>query len=371
MTTRKICLLLPLTLLTVSLTAGPAFATHKAWVLKNGGADCMFDNPDTTERNSGALTNFQSVARTAICPVALSGRWGSSSNPLFTMPRWAASKFATVYAYKAADILYCWAAAQSLSNTYYFSDSVIADGGVGPARITINHMNNWGGDLQTNKQVAIRSLDFACNIPGNHPNNGATSIVGYNVKICQLNPDCHDAQGTLEQELEEDEQIRWTDNQWNYVQTSGIECSPTESWDVSSLTRNFDGIKNTGTGPVSVTCPISPPADDSYFHNRFTRFTKVYYKGGSTGSSCVTSGTCPECYLNWWDKNGFIYQSLVFTPSTFGERLVEQPSSPDGGSDFLHMGAEVETAMFCYLPPGVTLNGIIGTMSLTYISGGQ
>jgi hypothetical protein len=357
-------LLLLLTILAVSLTARSAFATHKAWVLKNGGGDCMFDNPDSTEYNSGMLTNNQSVARKAVCPVALSNRWGSSASPIFPPPRWAAAKFATLYAYKAQDFLFCWAVGQSLTGSMYFSDSAVASGPVGMTKLTVNSMNNWGGDLESNNNVALRSLDFACNIPGNGA-NGATSIYGYNVKICQLFDTCRDLGA------DEEERIDTTDNQWNYVQTSGIECSPNESWDAPNVTRNFDGIKNTGTTSAAVTCPIAPPGDDSYFHNRFTRFTKVYYKGGSTSSTCVANRTCPECYLNWWDKNGQIYQSSVFTASTFGQGYVQQPDSVGTGSDFLHMGSEVEAAMYCYLPAGVTLNGIIGTMSVTRISGGQ
>ena len=345
----------------VSLTAGTALATHKSWVLKNGAADCSFFDPGNAEHVQGSISNSLSVARTLICPVALSARWGSTASPIFAPMRGVPAMSAIVYTYKAADILFCNAAGVTDFGSMYFSGSAVAPSGVGPMKLVVASSSNWGGDLETNRMLVYKSLDFSCNIPAIHPQNGRTEVYGYKVKICQLQSDCSD--GRLDHDDGVDSRERIT-----YVQNSGFECSPAESWDVPHVTREFGGMRNTGTSRAGVICPITPPADDSYEHNRQTTNTKVYYKGGAADSNCVANQTCPECYLEWVDRNGGLSQSSVFAVEPF-QGYVKQVSA-GGGSDPNFMGTEVQSHMHCWLPTGVTLSGTTAVMSLTRISGG-
>jgi hypothetical protein len=365
--TRATLLLLPALIGTASvLTSRPALASHKAWVLKNGGADCTFFDPTNSETIYGPLTNNLTAARTAICPVALSGRWGSTDSSLFPPSRWAAAKQAFIYAYKAADFFYCYAVGQTLGGAYYFGDTAIAPTGtVGNVKLAVNTYNNWGGALESNNTMAIRSLDYVCAIPGNNATYGPTSIYGYNAKICQFSETCHDGSPS--------EDIISNREGTNYVQSSGFECSPQDGWDVPLVERSFDGIKNiSGSTVARVVCPLPQPADDSYEHGRQVDDTRVYYKGGSTSSTCVANGTCPECYLEWYDQTFAFGQSPLFTTpsSTLGSGFVVQPSGLGSSGDPNNMYGEVQTFLRCSVPAGVTLNGITSRMSVTMVSGG-
>jgi hypothetical protein len=269
---------------------------------------------------------------------------------------------ANVYLYKAGNTPSCWAVMSS-GSVFRFSQTIWATSTVGPQKIAVASQNNWGGELEANQAVTARSLDFVCSLPGADI-SGNTYLYGYKVKICQTNTGCSD--GLLDHDDGVDSREGLT-----YVQTSGFECSPQEIWDAPYIRRSLDGIAavSSATFGPGVFCPITPPADDSYEHHRATSQTRVYYKGGSTSSDCVQNRTCPECYLEWWDRDGNLYQSAQFVVSPF-QGYVMQATDPGGASNPANMGTDVQAGMLCWLPPGVTLNGINAVMSLTRVSGG-
>src|SRR5947207_14086512 len=84
--------------------AQPLLASHKSWVLTHGGGDCVFESPQIHSFFGGDggdiyLFNHTDFARTAVCPVAAAGRWGSSGTNSFSVARWAEAKRGWVHVY--------------------------------------------------------------------------------------------------------------------------------------------------------------------------------------------------------------------------------------------------------------------------------
>jgi hypothetical protein len=354
-----------LTIVAGLLPVRMAFADHKSWVLKNGGGDCAFVNANASEYANGVLTNNTATARTAICPVALSGRWGSSASPVFPPAVSARSMSAIVYVNKGGGgTPSCYAAMQSLNLAFFFSRTVPASGPLGPQKIVVASQNDWGGGLEPNESLWARSLDFNCLLSAAHA-SGNASIYAYKVKVCPA-----DGQGTCN-DGHTDHDASIDDNREGFVrlQTSGFECSPQEMSDTTRVTRSIHGIRNSGTVETRVFCPIALPADDSYEHQRQFSSARVYFKGGSSSSDCVQNRTCPVCNLQWWNR--------LPSGSPQGNSLVSNPFFIDdifGGSVFgtgSNVGYDVQVGVQCALPPGVTLNGITASASVTRIQGGN
>jgi len=350
-----------LTMLAGVLPVRMAFATHKSWVLKNSAADCSFDNPGSDESSDGVLTNDTTASRTAICPVALSGRWGSSSDSVFPPGVSARAMSALVYIDDPGNgvVPNCYVAMQSTNMAFYFSASFSGSGPPGPKKIVVASQNNWGGLLEANEQLWARSIDFHCSVPA------GGSIYAYKVKMCPA-----DGLGTCNDMYSDHDTAGIDDNRAGnvWIQTSGFECSPQGPWDAPNLRRTFDGIRNTSTGDAGVFCPITLPADDSYEHQRILTDTAVHYKGGSKSATCVLDRTCPDCYLRWWNR----LASGVPSNSSSGNEFMIDISL---GLSFVHnisqdLGYDVQVGVECILPAGVTLNGIVSKATVTRVQTG-
>ncbi|KYF82407.1 hypothetical protein BE18_15645 [Sorangium cellulosum] len=348
-----------------------ALATHKAWLMKNGGAECTFAYPEATDRmdSSGAIYNSGTSERDVICPIALSGRWGSNGTTAFNAKRWGDALSAIVYFDRrgaGTRTVSCYAAMRASDSFVYYSASVSNTGGSGVGRLDVAGSTSGGGQwaggtgngttLEAQEDTVVKGLEFVCSVPER------TAILGYKAKLCQLTGDCTHGSG----DPEDDTTI--STSGWNYVQTSGIECSAagTEGA-IASVYRHGYGATNLGSSPVDIFCPVAPPSDDSREHNRSVTDTTVYYSdlyntSSSNLNSCVGGATCPSCRLMWYDRDG-IMQDTGALSKIAGVRKLHQ-----AGTELI--GKELQFGVMCRTPPGLTIEGITSLVTVSDISGG-
>ncbi|WP_437318102.1 hypothetical protein [Sorangium sp. So ce385] len=349
-----------------------ALATHKAWLMKNGGAECTFAYPLATDRmdSSGAIYNSGTSERDVICPIALSGRWGSNGTTAFNAKRWGDALSAIVYFDRrgaGTRTVSCYAAMRASDSFVYYSASVSNTGGSGVGRLDVAGSTSGGGQwaggtgngttLEAHEDTVVKGLEFVCSVPER------TAILGYKAKLCQLTGDCTHGSG----DPEDDTTI--STSGWNYVQTSGVECSPAGTQGaIETVYRNGGGVTNLGSSPVDIFCPIAPPSDDSREHNRSVTATTVYYSdlyntAASNSNSCVGGATCPSCRLMWYDRDG-IMQDTGALSKISGVRELYQ------GASAQLIGKELQFGVMCRTPPDVTIEGITSLVTVSDISGG-
>ncbi|WP_437799907.1 hypothetical protein [Sorangium sp. So ce693] len=358
------------------LFAGVASATHKNWLLKDGGAACHFATPLSDDRvvySSGALLNTTASNRTVICPISLASRWGSNGPGTYTFDanEWAEAMLAVVnfqrQSFAPSRTVSCYAGMQAHNGSKYYSTTVSNTGGIGSGEIKLADASNysnpnsfgsfWGSDathtLEANEGLTAASLDYNCVLPT------LTAILGYKVMLCQLADNCDSLHNP--DALPSTFPDPWDLTPiWNNVQVSGIECSAaTTASGVSGITRSESGITNSSSSELDVFCPITPPADDSAEHNRFISFTNVQYSGGTALSGCVAGGTCPDCKLTWVTRDGSTSESASFTKVAGLTRRVRLDVYKT------LIGPEVQVGVMCRLPSNVTLEGITSTVSVS------
>jgi hypothetical protein len=366
----------------IALTqAATAFATHKNWVLKDDGSECTFSTPMASDDQNYGLQNWEQYPRVAYCPITLAGRWGSTggTSGSFSPPLWADAMSGIVYGspgwWPDDPQLSCSAQMETSNGSIYYSGTitgpwawdklVLAAPDTGFPNKSHWVSNGGGNDLEANEDLIPRSMWYQCQVPL------FGSITGYKVRICQTAQDCTDGTG-----VDPDADMSYgTPDQtplYNYVQTSGIECVPTS--DRTQLHYTEDGFQNTSTTEHrNIVCPLVTPPSDSYETDRQIRYTRVYYSGGAQGSTCATDGTCPQCWVGWYNHAGSTWQAdggsspnyFAYDPYTPG--TVYQGSA-SGAT--LTIGNEVSLSVGCDLPPGVTLRGITAQASVTGVGSG-
>lgn len=358
------------------LCAGLASATHKNWLLKDGGAECAFWSPGTRDYSNGILKNLDGYDKSAVCPIALSGRWTPTVNgTVFDTPRWANALGAVVYVSKAtsSSSVSCYSVGKFTDDAVYYGMSVTNSGAAGVQGLELAVQRPWAGggstwgdgtDLEAHEQQTLRSLSFVCVLPGD-----GSGVIGHRAKICQLTADCwEDGMGAGEGSVSTPPPTNPvpSSTSWNFVQTSGVECVPEGPTGVSGWQRTASGMLNNNAGASRVFCPLTPPADDSAESNRATTQPVVYFSGGSSSYNCVTNGTCPQCKLRWWRRNSVTAQeSSVFTAVSSGGTLGSYILG--GGTN---LGKEIAVGISCNVPRGVTISGVQAGMSTSGISGG-
>jgi len=339
-----------------------AHATHKNWVLKDAGNHCAFASPNPEyEYYTDTLTNLGPDGRMVECPVSLAGRWGASAPLAFAPPRWANSMWGNVYVenYTPMNVI-CEAAATMSSGLLYWGNPVSSAGQTGVITLPVNNNNTWGGSLQTHQTETVKSLVYECSLPQ------SANVKGYKVKICQINTTCADLNSN-------DQGIDARESE-SYVQESGLNCSGNlnefNSNYVPNFSRGLNGITNTSPIWSPLWCALTPPADDSYEHQRILKHTRVYYTGGARNSTCVDDGTCPSCVLSWnrrsaTDPTGYTTSHFNFATDSSGRSYLEQPAG-----ETVNLGIETDVVVHCQTAPGTTINGITSSMSTTRNSGG-
>jgi hypothetical protein len=347
------------------LMTGLAAATHKTWMLKNSGANCVWATPSTNDRLGIAyLYNYTTSSRMAICPVALSGRWGSNGpgGYGFNAKRWGAVRSAIVYGQRQGAgyrTLSCsgWMKASNGSN--YFSQTVYNSGDLGMAKMVIASEQEpflnppsvgWGGTLEANEGLTAVSLDYYCSVPDR------SAILGYKAQTCQTYEDCYEGQ--------DPEYANGSGVAGSWAQTSGIECAPTSD-SPTNIWWSHRGMTVTGNSPLTVFCPITPVADDTHEINREVRYTTVRFAGGSASSSCVSSGTCPSCRLMWFGRDGLQYNSPPFAIDSAGNSKVAQSFT-----DKYNVGREVSLGVECRVPSGVSIEGLYSYVTRAGVTDG-
>jgi hypothetical protein len=353
------------------LHVGLASASHKSWLQKNGGADCVFSTPNSSDSLAGGVFGNRSTTqtRTAICPVGLSGRWGSNGATAFNPTRWGRALSAVLYFNKGQSntTISCSAAMQDSGGSVYYSQSASNSGAAGAQRLTVaapiargggRFGSTWGEgtSLEQNEWKEAKSLAFHCSLPPQ------TTVWGYKVKTCQLTADCATDMGN-----DPEADATGFDFQ-NIVQANGIECqSEGPTSEVVNISRTEAGANNWAETPRRVFCPFQPPTDDTWEHDRAVAFTKVYYMNGSTDSNCYALGTCPRCELKWWSRNGTAGSQLLNTAVAGGvnDHYIRGPSSN------VNIGKETQVGVSCLVPGGVAIKGITAYMSVSRVTDGM
>ena len=345
----------------VLLHAGTASATHKAWFIKNGPAECAFQNPQSTDAltNGGPITNTTSSSRVVSCPFALAGRYGSTTDggDVFQPQRWADAMAALAYVQNGTNgtAVSCFATLQDSAGSLYFSDTRTASSGTGAKKIylaePVNNKGTWYGSasnqIEAHQASTARGIAFSCTLPA------GASVLGHRIKICENAGDCNPASGS---DTENDYDAFGQPADKQVVQTSGIECGTTVAGAVA--TRTPVGISAV-SGSKSIFCPIAPPADNCKEHKREVKKTRVYYTNGSTSTSCLALGTCPSCRLRWWDRNGVSHDGSIFNSLDPTEGYMYQ------GNGTQNIDLELQVGVACEVPFGVTLVGVTSYMSTT------
>jgi hypothetical protein len=330
-----------------------AHAVHKSWIIRNDGAQCAFDSPNTSLDNyyGYALYNSATYSRTVGCPLALSGRWGSTT-PAVSIPRWAGAHAANIYVNnnKPGTAVSCTTRALLASGVTRYSKTASTTAG-GDQILTTASGGQWGGTLETYDTDTVRSMYFECSLPGNQ-----SAVWGYRVRICQ-----HTVVGTADcGTADNGENYTTSDDGADYIQTSGIECY-SESNEVS---RGYTGLVNSNAGYASVYCPLTLPADDTN-----EAFSTMYYV--TVDYKPAVNNQYPICQLNWRDRSSY-------NAGSGDGRGDEYWSSAFFHTDFtnyvsrsnIDMRLPVGAAVYCDLPPGMTLQGVTANVGVAPVSGG-
>ncbi|HEY8946360.1 MAG TPA: hypothetical protein VIM73_19045 [Polyangiaceae bacterium] len=330
-----------------------ARAIHKNWLMKNSGSECGFNTPNNVYDNYYAYTlyNGASYSRGVSCPIALSGRWGAgASSPI---KRWAGAWAANIYVVnnQPGTSFSCSVRASLASGALHYSRSVSTTLG-GDRRLTPGYSGDWGGTLEGVETNDVSYMDFNCTVPGN-----GSGVYGYRVRICQHTSSSYsDCWDTSANNSNGELSVKPTAQGRNWVQTSGIECKTTDN---GALQRGHEGIKNTGTDYISASCPIVPPADDTFESNRNVSAIAVYYK-------TAQSGVFPICQLHWHDR----FDNLTYGQSFVSGAFTYQSSPDRVVLNTTNVRLDVGMAVNCDLPPGMTLQGITTDLTVSDVSGG-
>jgi YVTN family beta-propeller protein len=131
----------------------------------------------------------------------------------------------------------------------------------------------------------------------------------------------------------------------------------------NSIERGHFGIRNNSTTNYgSIQCPIVPSADDTNEVRSRSVSTMVYFAGAPL------EGPFPTCQIAWRNRVGGVpvgdesFSAAFFPPSLGDNRML----SPQG----INVGQDVAMAVFCDMPPGLTIKGFTTSMSVAPVSGG-
>jgi hypothetical protein len=345
-------------------TAAPraASAHHEAWILRDSGVQCAFNQPISggSDNYYDGLYNSASYTRWMSCPVSLSARWGSSS-PSYGTALWGRASAAAIYVVngKPGTAFSCQAQARVASGGLRFSRVVSTTAG-GDQRLMPNFDSDWGGTFEAAKGEKLTSLEFVCQVPANH-----SGVYGYKVRMCIRNSACvqNGGYGESGASIAPPALTDW-------VQTSGIACMASD--DVN-LVRSELGAKNVGTNYVSVFCPITPPADDTNeIGSRKANKVSVYYRGKTRAAG----ESPPTCQLhartrNWSNSSNSTTDKVVsgaFVKEE-GEIVTLDNFVVGKGSDGSSR-ADIALSVDCDLPPGYTIQGVTSTIAIPAVSGG-
>lgn len=345
-----------------SFSTALASASHKAWLLKSTGAECQFVGATAGDvvADSGWLLNSGSSSRSTNCPLVLASRWGSNGTTPFDAKTWVDARSAIVYLRNfgaTSQTATCYAVMESNQGSLYYSAALTKTAGAGVFRIDLATQSagvgawaaNASSTLEQNETATAQALSFVCSVPPN------TGVLGTKAKLCQFTEDCFESNGDPE-----NEEGGATSNVFNYVQTSGIECSSTST--PSNVGKGYDGT-SVSFAAQNLFCPISTPADDTHEHRRRLRFQALRYSGGSDVSTCVGAGTCPSCRIVWYERDGVPHVGPVLSKSSSSSRLLTN-------LDLLEVGREVGLGMSCTVPPGVIIEGMTTSVSVSGIASG-
>jgi hypothetical protein len=324
-------------------------AVHKSWVIRNDGSQCAFNTPNPSLDNyySYAVHNGATYTRSIGCPLALSARWGSTS-PAVSQPLWAGAHAANIYVnnQKPGTEVSCTTRALLASGVTRYSRTAKTTAG-GDQRLTTATGGGWGGTLETYEEDNVLSMYFDCSLPGNY-----SAVYGYKVRICQrlsFGADC----GTNDH----GENYIAVGAGADYIQASGIECYSDNN---NEVRRTHSGLVNSNAGYSSVYCPLSYPADDTSESNGYTNDIRVHFKP-------AVANQYPICQLSWRDRSAYDdgradeYWSEAFLPSEFNA-YVYRPKV------LTHL--PVGAAVYCDLPPGMTLQGVTASPEVTAVNNG-
>lgn len=322
------------------LSSGELHATHKAWLLKNSGMQCVLQNPTGDDAYPGIIENTEPFGVYVSCSVTLAARGGSSNNGN-PAPTWLRAKQARIFVEDVRSPFWCRARAEDAFGNVYYGAGKWSPGHGFQIIDLIDDERDWGGSLELEEDGFFRQLDFECRL-GSRSASAPAKLFGYDIAICQNRST--DRCTTVRVDRRRGRST---------VQGNGIECSASTADGSRQLRRSAFGSTNEGAEAYSVHCPITQPADDSYEHNPQIHSLKVAY-----------TGRTPGCRIESFDERGDLHTSPPLERDTFRRNTLRLPA---GAFD---VGTEKSLALRCDLPPRSTIEGYVSEVSVTRKSGG-
>lgn len=322
------------------LSSGELHATHKAWLLKNSGAQCVLQYPRGNDAYPGIIENTEPFGVYVSCSVTLAGRGGSSDNGN-PAPTWLRAKQARIFVEDVRSPFWCRARAEDVFGNVYYSAGKWSPGHGFRIIDLIDDERDWGGSLELEEDGFFRQLDFECRLGSRRSASAPAKLFGYDIAICQNRST--DRCTTVS--------INGPEGR-STVQGNGIECAASTADGGRLLRRSVLGITNEGEEEYSVHCPITQPADDSYEHSRKIYSMEVAY-----------TGRMPGCRIESFDERGNLRRSPTLVPDTLWPNTLALP-------DAFETGTEKSLALRCELPPRSTIEGYVSSLSVTRKSGG-
>ena len=340
----------------VAASASPANASHRSWIMKNPGGQCVFNTPfgDSNDGYGTTIQNFANGNRSVSCPVTLASRWGTRTGGSWGVTRGADAWAAIVYSFTALDpsgTTSCFASTRATNNdaasgSQFFGKTVTVTGTTGLKTIVLASGGSWGAgtSLEGNDTLTARGLVFTCSLP-----KFGSSIEGYKVKLCQHNHNCY-----LPEPGANGENTSGPSQGSQVVTTSATECwADASSPDAYRVTVGM--ANGSSFDSQLVHCPIVPPADDTVeVSNRQV-----------VGATAIFSGDSNQtCALHW------SHRSPSFETDSSAPFQVTNAAFPQerGLLGPVQIGLDISMVVDCWIPPQVTLKGLINTVSISPVS---
>src|SRR5688572_2448314 len=141
------------------------------------------------------------------------------------------------------------------------------------------------------------------------------------------------------------------------LQNNGIECVLDSSYS-SGLWRDWQGVRNSSSDHIMVSCPLTQSSADSYGLALQIRNVELHY-----------GGDAPSCLLSFKDVNGGHYFSPDFVPgtsATSGTSVMKL----DGPYRIGAAEGAINVTIQCVLPAGTLIFGSTAVKEVERITGG-
>jgi hypothetical protein len=145
---------------------------------------------------------------------------------------------------------------------------------------------------------------------------------------------------------------------YTYVQSNGVECNPANTFAQDVLTYGWGGLRNPTANPSTVVCPITRASADSQGPTSLHKApidAFVYFSGADTLT----------CEMRRHTKTGGFFIKNMIKDTVWPTR-----SRMRGRLEVDDLADTIFEYVYCTLPPGAVIRGMISYQELKATSGG-